>query len=94
MFLLRVGLEKQAFLATGIVIACLVDLTRLPVYLASEELHQVKDQWPILLVSTVAAFAGAWFGKSLIPKVTLSIAQNLVGVLLIVIALLLSTGVI
>ncbi len=94
MFLLRVGLEKQAFLATGIVIACLVDLTRLPVYLAGEELHHVKDQWPILLVSTGAAFAGAWFGKSLIPKVTLSIAQKLVGLLLMLIALLLSTGVI
>ena len=94
MFLLRTGLAKQEFIATGIVIACLVDLTRLPVYLASDQVHHVLGQWPLLVTATLAAFAGAWFGKLLLPKVTLGAAQVAVGVLLIAIAGMIASGVV
>jgi uncharacterized protein len=94
MFLLRLGLEKQAFIATGITIACLVDLMRLPIYSGSDQLSLVGDQWHLLLISTLSAFAGAWLGKQWIPKVTLRTAQILVGILLIAIAVMLGTGVI
>jgi uncharacterized membrane protein YfcA len=94
MFLLRSGLGKEAYIATGVVIACLVDLTRLPTYLTAGMRGAVVDEWPLLLVCTLAAFAGAWWGKKLIPKVTMRGVQLLVGALLLAIAGMLAGGVI
>ncbi len=93
-FLLRAGLGKEAFIATGVAIACLVDLTRLPVYLSGGLLDALHAQWPLLLTTTLAAFAGAWWGKKLIPKVTMHGVQIAVGVLLLLIAGMLVSGVI
>lgn len=93
-FLLRAGLNKEAFIATGVAIACLVDLTRLPTYLTSGILETIAAEWTLLLVSTLAAFAGAWWGKKLIPKVTMRGVQLAVGVLMLAIAGMLTGGVI
>lgn len=94
MFLLRSGLGKEAFIASGVAIACLVDFTRLPTYLRGGTMSGIMDQWPLLLAATLAAFIGAWWGKKLIPKVTMRGVQIMVGMLILGIALLLSTGII
>lgn len=94
LFLLRSGMAKEAFIATGVAIACLVDFTRLPTYATDATLSIAQTQWPLLLASTLAAFVGAWWGRKLIPKVTLRGVQLTVGVLILVIAVLLVTGVI
>jgi uncharacterized membrane protein YfcA len=93
-FLLRSGLAKEAFIASGVAIACLVDLTRLPTYLRGGALTDIQEQWPLLIAATLAAFIGAWWGRKLIPKVTMRGVQLTVGVLILVIAVLLSTGII
>jgi uncharacterized protein len=92
MFLLRSGLGKEAFIASGVAIACLVDLTRLPTYAGGDTVTAVQEQWPLLFASTLAAFIGAWWGRKLIPKVTLRGVQVTVGVLILVIAVLLVSG--
>lgn len=92
LFLLRAGLGKEAFIATGIAIACLVDVTRLPTYLAGGMLDPLRAEWPLLSASALAAFAGAWWGKKLIPKVTMRGVQVLVGALLLLIAGMLASG--
>ncbi len=94
MFLLRAGLNKEAFIATGVAIACLVDLTRLPTYLSDGMLHTLRNEWPLLLATVLAAFAGAWWGKKLIPKVTMRGVQMIVGLLMLAIAGMLAGGVI
>lgn len=94
LFLLRSGLGKAAFIATGVAIACLVDLTRLPTYARGDILIMAKEQWPLLLAATLAAFIGAWWGKKLIPKVTLRGVQIVVGLLILSISVLLASGVI
>ncbi len=94
LFLLRSGLDKEAFIATGVAIACLVDLTRLPSYANTIMVRAAIEQWPLLAPTTIAAFAGAWWGSKLIPKVTLRSVQLTVGVLIVSIALLLAAGVI
>lgn len=38
-FLMRLGLSKESFIATGIVIACLVDIARMSVYADKATLH-------------------------------------------------------
>lgn len=94
LFLLRSGLAKEAFIASGVAIACMVDLTRLPTYATSDLIGNVHAQWPLLLICTLAAFIGAWWGKKLIPKVTLRAVQLTVGALILTIAGLLSLGII
>jgi uncharacterized membrane protein YfcA len=47
-----------------------------------------------LIAATLAAFIGAWWGRKLIPKVTMRAVQITVGLLILAIAVLLSTGII
>lgn len=93
MFLLRAGLGKEAYIATGVAIACVVDLTRIPLYLASPVRTAVLDRWPLLLATTVAAFAGAWIGRRLMPKLTLRSVQLLAAALMLCVAGMLVCGV-
>lgn len=94
MFLLRAGLTKEAYIATGVAIACLVDLTRIPVYLASPLRGAVVAQWPLLVSCTVAAFAGAYIGRRLIPKVTMRGVQVIAAALMMAVAGMLLAGVV
>jgi uncharacterized protein len=94
LFLLRSGLEKHTFIATGVAIACLVDLTRLPTYANGAMLQIMQEQWPLLVATTLAAFTGAWWGRTLIPKVTMRGVQLTAGVLIVVIAALLVAGIV
>jgi hypothetical protein len=94
LFLLRSGLAKEAFIASGVAIACLVDLTRLPTYATRDLLSIAQEQGPLLLASTLAAFIGAWWGRKLIPKVTMRGVQLTVGLLILAIATMLTFGII
>lgn len=93
-FLLRTGLGKEAFIGTGIAIALLVDLTRIPIYLHQLPPYLLLPQWPLLVSTTLAAFAGAWFGKRWIPKITVRSIQRLVAVWMLLIASALIAGLI
>lgn len=92
-FLLRSGLGKEGFIATGVAIAVLVDLTRIPVYLGRMPAGLLTDQMGLLTITTLAAFLGAWWGKRLIPVITLRMVRVVVAVLLLATALALITGV-
>lgn len=93
-FLVHQNLKKEVFIASGVVIACLVDFTRLPLYFSSGRLSNVSNEKPIILAATLAAFAGAYIGNRLIKKVTIDSLQKIVAIFLILIALMLGTGII
>lgn len=93
-FLLRLGLAKEAFIATGVVVACMVDATRLTVYAGHFGAPEVADNLPLLAAATVCAFAGAFVGARLLGKMTITALHRLVGVLLLVLSGLLLMGVI
>jgi uncharacterized membrane protein YfcA len=92
-FLLKAGLTKEGYIGTGVVLACLVDFSRLSLY--ARQFSAVRDQidWALLAVAMVAAFLGAWGGARLLAKVTLAAVQRLVAVLLVLVALGLIAGV-
>lgn len=91
-FLMKCGLTPQQYIATGVVIACLVDVSRLFVYSRSfASLALGPYRW-LLTAATLSAFLGAWCGARLMPRMTLSILQRLVAVLLLLIACGLATG--
>lgn len=93
-FLVRAGLGKEAYIASGVVIACLVDVSRLSVY--SGKIYAVKDQlnYYLVIAATLSAFAGAFIGNKLVKKITVKTLQYLVAVMLFVFSVLLGLGII
>lgn len=93
-FLLRAGLSKEAFVGTGVVIACLVDLTRLAVYGRHLEGAWSAGNRLLLLFAMAMAFLGAFAGSRLLRKATYRKVQLTVACLLILIAALLGAGIV
>lgn len=93
-FLIKSGLSKEAYIATGVVIACLVDFTRLSVYASRFTAANLHENLTLLISATLAAIAGAYFGKKLLKKVTLHSIQLVVAVMLILISIALGLGII
>lgn len=93
-FLIRADLTKEAFIATGVVIAVLVDISRLTVY--SDKILQSgnKIDYRLIALATLSAFTGAYLGNKLLKKITVKALQVIVGVMLFVFAILLGVGVI
>lgn len=94
MFLIRAGLSKEAFIASGVAIALVVDLTRIPVYWAKMSHVDFELHKTMLIVATLAAFGGALIGKKMIKKVTFRTVQIIVGIMLIGIGVALALGLI
>ena len=92
MFLIKSGLDSQRFIATGVVLAVLVDVARMVVYGWSFSANTANVQWTMVLSASFSAFVGAYLGAKLLHKVTLRTIQRLVSVLLVLIGLGLVTG--
>ena len=86
MFLVHGGLSKEGYVATGTAIALLVDFTRIPFYLGSMDITLLAAQLPLLMGCVLAAFAGAWWGRKLLPSITYHGVQIAVAVLLLGVA--------
>lgn len=93
-FLIKSGLSKEAYIATGVMIACLVDFTRLSVYASRFTSANLHENLALLISATLAAIAGAYLGKRLLKKVTFRSIQLLVAVMLILISIALGSGLI
>ncbi len=90
-FLVRAGLSREGFIATGVVLACVVDLARLAIY-SNLEWKSLTPNLPLLGAAVCAAFAGAALGNRYLRKMTLPGIQRLVAVLLVAVALGLMSG--
>ena len=93
-FLIRYGLSKEAFVATGIIIACFIDITRLGLYFNRMESINIQENLPILFTAVASAFLGAYFGQKLLKKVTLEFVQWTVAIMILLLSVLLGMGVI
>ncbi len=94
MFLIRTGLSKESFIATGVVIACLVDVIRLAVYSERFVSGGVGENTGLLIAATLSAFSGAYLGRRLMHKVTMRHVRLLVSLMLILMAIALMSGMI
>jgi uncharacterized membrane protein YfcA len=92
MFLIRANLSVPTYISTGIAIALLVDLTRIPVYFSRFESSDLNHHIGLLAITTFSAFGGAFLGKRLMKKVTFRWVQILVAVLMIAIGVGLILG--
>jgi uncharacterized protein len=91
-FLVKANLSKEDFIASGVAIACLVDFTRLPMYLDNNLWAVLNENKGLITSATLAAFVGAFVGSKLIKKVTIATIQAIVSYLIIFIAILLFIG--
>lgn len=86
MFLLKAGLDKEAFVATGIVLAVMVDRSRLLIYSADISVISNSVEWPLVLAASASAFAGAYVGPKVLKKITIRLVQIVVSLLLVMVA--------
>jgi hypothetical protein len=98
-FLIRTGMSKEAFIGTGVLAAIIVDVSRMIVYgatffAADFETLKLQGGFGLVTAGTVSAFIGAFIGSRLLKKVTLRAVQNIVGLLLILLAVALGFGLI
>lgn len=91
-FLVRVGLSKEAFVATGVVVASLIDLSRLGVYWRALTRAGDHLDYTLLVGAVLAAFAGALLGNRFLRAVTMDGIRSIVAGMLILVALGLASG--
>lgn len=94
MFLIKAGLTKEAYIATGIVIAVFIDISRIIVYMAIFKALGNSVNYALLAVVSLAAFAGAFIGNKLVKKITIEMLHKIVAVMLLIIAVLICMGII
>jgi hypothetical protein len=97
-FLIRTGLDKEAFVGTGVIATVIVDTVRLTVYglafYASQVTALSREVLGPVAAAMAAAFLGAYLGARLLRKVTLRFVQLVVALAMIVFGLALAAGVV
>jgi uncharacterized protein len=88
-FLLRYDLSKEVFIATGIAIACLVDIARIMVYMPRILSGEISTNMALILWAMLGAFSGAWIGNAYLKKVKIKWIKIItaIGVILIGVAI-------
>lgn len=97
MFLLRFGLNPARFIATGVMIAVLIDLSRLPVYalMAGGATADLDARQAVLVGwAMLCAFAGAWSAVRWLKRVTIGLVRGVVAAAMLVIGAALVAGLI
>ena len=93
-FLIKLGLDKETFIATTVFISTMVDFTRLGVYSSNILQINLEDYLTLGVSSILAAILGAFIGNKLLKKITLNYIRILVATLVLLLAFGLLLGVI
>ena len=88
-YLLNYNIPKETFVATAAIIASVVDVTRIPVYMFNNK-DVLANNWILLLITTVSAFAGTFAGKRFLKKISVKTFKIYVAATVIIIGILLS----
>lgn len=91
-FLVKTGMTKEAFIATGATIAMFVDIVRIPVYFKEMPERVFLDHYVILIVAAFAALAGALGGRFLLKKIAGSAIRKLVSFAVILLGGAIASG--
>lgn len=97
MFLLKSGMEAQQFIATGVMIAILIDLSRLSTYAAAlvdADLNLAGREGLLMLTGTLAAVAGTYVGTRYLQKATIGTVRTVVALLMFAVGAALMVGMI
>ncbi|WP_027421168.1 sulfite exporter TauE/SafE family protein [Crocinitomix catalasitica] len=92
-FLIKYQLKPEVFVATGIVVALAIDIVRSTIYFTSDDIQNVTLPWNWIVLSLIAAFAGAITGKFLLKKIKLKSLNLIVSIAMISFGLVLIFGI-
>ncbi|MBM3420653.1 MAG: sulfite exporter TauE/SafE family protein [Bacteroidetes bacterium] len=98
-FLSKSGLSREGFIGTSVMTAIMVDISRIVVYgtaFFSNETAMLDEPGMkgVLICGILAAFTGSYTGTRLVKKVTMRHIQLIVGVMLLLLAVALGSGII
>jgi len=84
-FLVKSGLSKASYIATGTAVSLLVDFSRIPIYLDMDKVLNRLDSEFVLHLSTlvVAALTGTFIGRKYLEKTTKQTVQIVVAIFLL-----------
>jgi uncharacterized membrane protein YfcA len=91
-FLIRYDLSKQAFISTGVAIACMVDITRIAVYLPDIIQGKADVSGGILIVSILAATVGVMLGNRMLNKVDIILVRKITAFSIIIMGIAILLG--
>ncbi|MBI4303920.1 MAG: sulfite exporter TauE/SafE family protein [Chloroflexi bacterium] len=95
-FLIKTGMDTKGYVGTAAVCGFVVDVVRLIVYGASFYATNfaliTQDVRILVVVAIFFAFVGSFFGSRLVKKVTLHTVQYIVGIMLLVVGVGLTSG--
>jgi hypothetical protein len=92
-FLIKYNLKKEVFIATGIVVALIVDVVRTSVYAFERHFSFSAAEWWWILLALAAALIGAITGKLFLKKIKINILNLAISVALLVFGLSLALGI-
>ena len=93
-FLIKCGLSKESFIATGVMISSVIDISRVSVYFTKYSSIGMEENINLILAAVLAAFTGALIGKKLLKKITASFVQITVAVMIMIMAIAIGIGII
>lgn len=80
--LMAFDLSPKAFVATATAVGLVVDLARMPVYLASEG-TELAAFWRPIAIATAGVLAGTWGGRRVLERIPPRVFQPLVSALIL-----------
>ncbi|MCU0705575.1 MAG: sulfite exporter TauE/SafE family protein [Fimbriiglobus sp.] len=92
-FLVRAGLSKEAFIGTGVVVACLVDVSRLALYSRPLVAGAADLDYGLLTAAVLTAWLGSVLGNRYLKKITMRGVQRVVAAMLVGVGVGLAAGV-
>lgn len=91
-FLIKYNLKKEVFIATGVVVALLIDIVRTGVYFSTYDFSLLSDSWHLIVFSLAAALVGAVSGKFILKKIKLDTLNRTVSIAMLLFGLTLAIG--
>jgi hypothetical protein len=93
-FLGKLDLSKESFIATGVMIACLIDVSRIGVYANLFDLRALENNAWLILSAILFSYIGSFIGNTFLKKLTIEIVQKFVAIALILFGFLMMSGLI
>ncbi len=93
-FMIRYPLSKEVFIGTGVAIACLVDVTRLAVYIPDIVRGDLSPSFYLIGISILAAISGAWVGNRYLKKLNILSIKRVTAICIVIMGIAILLGLI
>jgi uncharacterized membrane protein YfcA len=81
--MLTFDLSKESFVGTATAIGVIVDLARLPVYIASEA-NELLALWPCIVIGSVGTLVGTFLGTKLLHHIPQKTFKRIVATIILI----------